>query len=357
MRLTFFVILLLVFTSCANSRLNRTTSNSNDNLQYKIEYDPKFDPNVIGFYKEILNLPSTYIHDEKTGDTAFVKAFGAPSFKSVEYYLTKRIHYLVELDPDWAKKNGLPESSVQISPAQNITSSLWGLYVAHFFETGQKLDLFKLDNVEVPYSEDRLGVIQLNTAIFQKQAPITALRILIHEARHSDCSDGLLKSNSRDTNKLDLVSEPHKITCFYQHSMCPDGDLKGQEVCDEKIWGAYTMEYLFIREIALHCTNCDVSSKLNANIAALTRAARLLYLPKKLHKKILAFFHPKYNVYYDRILLPKYQRLSNTKTKATEDNLFYKGIDRLLTEVDQYLLNLPPPNMETNPIIRWTNSN
>ncbi|MES2962554.1 MAG: hypothetical protein V4760_01600 [Bdellovibrionota bacterium] len=75
--------------------------------------------------------------------------------------------------------------------------------------------------------------------------------ILVHEARHSDCS---IEAGAKDfevarsaTSMRDFMNRFKKIECGHAHMICPSGhDYAGISACDRQVFGAYTVGAVFV---------------------------------------------------------------------------------------------------------------
>jgi hypothetical protein len=78
--------------------------------------------------------------------------------------------------------------------------------------------------------------------------------ILVHEARHSDCTGGISQTDLqtlRDAQNDDvtnaLVAHMH---CGHLHVKCPAGhEYAGLQACDNEAWGAYTVGEMYYRGV------------------------------------------------------------------------------------------------------------
>jgi hypothetical protein len=74
--------------------------------------------------------------------------------------------------------------------------------------------------------------------------------ILMHEARHSDCSGGLtpaeIEAGRTATNIDQFDQEVNNRSCGHIHVKCVGGTYDGVYACDAEPWGAYTVGGLFM---------------------------------------------------------------------------------------------------------------
>jgi hypothetical protein len=74
--------------------------------------------------------------------------------------------------------------------------------------------------------------------------------ILVHEARHSDCSVDVSTQDFRvgrtASSMRQFLSDFKKIECGHMHALCPKGhELAALAACDRQPWGAYTVGLVF----------------------------------------------------------------------------------------------------------------
>ncbi len=107
----------------------------------------------------------------------------------------------------------------------------------------------KINGRQVVVENSRTGLIQLELGYFSSDfAPIYGgffprLAILVHEARHSDCTGGLTEENLAAFRNRTPYPNP---ACGHLHQKCPEGHpLAGIVACDLHAWGAYGVEALF----------------------------------------------------------------------------------------------------------------
>jgi hypothetical protein len=103
--------------------------------------------------------------------------------------------------------------------------------------------------------------------------------ILVHEARHSDCTGGLTRA---DLAVLKQVFQGHRdmedynaIDCGHLHVICPRGhDYGGHPACDSKPWGAYAVGAVFAQGAAAAAASVKEQAELEAD--AVDSFSRLL---------------------------------------------------------------------------------
>ncbi len=118
-----------------------------------------------------------------------------------------------------------------------------------------------------------MGVMKFG-ATFGNLHPVEQVRILIHEARHSDCTGGVLAS---DLERFENRQPMKRHECGHSHALCPSGPLEGEFACDEHPWGAYVVDAIYSGAVSLTCTNCSETDKTVAEAMSLDSISRLTY--------------------------------------------------------------------------------
>jgi hypothetical protein len=92
------------------------------------------------------------------------------------------------------------------------------------------------------------GPVRVSNAYGQLDLPpVLRLSFLIHEARHAE---GV--RHERCPEGVSLVSPYQKV------------DLRGAQECDANEWGAYGVQYVWLTNIAHHCTSCSATERKQA---------------------------------------------------------------------------------------------
>lgn len=224
-----------------------------------------------------LNSAGPAAYDASNGGT-FTEIFGGTNAAAVESYYQARVKYVIMPDdntstitPDptplmsepWlpsSSPSGEQSSGAQIG-AQNLGTLFW---LAGLVDNVQ-LTIDYLGTTEVAVDSSRVGLVLLGPA-YEAQIQVSdesgatetvtlppAFRqsILMHEARHSDCTGGLsqeqLQGMISATSYDEYISKFPSDACGHLHIVCPDSvkDLAGQFACDSEKWGAYTVGAIF----------------------------------------------------------------------------------------------------------------
>ncbi len=102
--------------------------------------------------------------------------------------------------------------------------------------------------------------------------------ILLHEARHSDCTGGITQDDlsvlrsSRSMRETDRRFQAK--ACGHLHTYCPLGhEYEGLLACDDHPWGPYAVQYIFVRALASSYSGVD-RAVMDANAADLLSRLR-----------------------------------------------------------------------------------
>jgi len=223
---------------------------------------------------------------------AFQKLFGGTSSDHVQDFIHSRVKYFLNI---LTSSNQLFISPPPRNPHQKwINSTLIsphpGESVAPFSfvnnSRNSQKDLVGAANISIQYwlqglidheeyslvfpnganislNHPREGVITIgprySTQLDQTPYPkIVSQSMLIHEARHSDCSGGIAQRDlihmKYSQNYQEFISHSQSKKCGYLHELCPNShSLGGIAACDSIPWGAYTAGIIFL-DAALYGT-------------------------------------------------------------------------------------------------------
>jgi len=216
---------------------------------------------------------------KETPDSYFVRAFGSDDGTGLLKYLDERIGHIIGPDIDvesrfnYTSASGA-ENNKAVTIATNIGTAVW-------LETlAQRRGIsFFTNNTAFAVTDPRIGIIKLGKAytVFDEASgralnTVARTSILIHEARHSDCTGGL---NDRDMVSLTAGQLPENRSCGHLHTICASGDYEGLPACDGKPWGAYAIGWLFANEIVEKCETCTESMRQTAMAVAIDSLSRL----------------------------------------------------------------------------------
>jgi hypothetical protein len=239
----------------------------------------------------------------------FSGVFGGTSTADIVTYLNDRVHYYLTKDDDagvypakfkidgWEKDGSDTSDKHRIRSASLFEHS--GNVVVGAINIGTQLWLDGLVNnvdvklilgdQEIPVDSSRVGIVMLGEGYTDKirdeeghwmdQPAFIRQGILLHEARHSDCTGGVsdddLEVARHATSAQEFAQETKMTTCGHLHSFCPK-DMKpygNLPACDNEAWGAYSVEATFLSAMSVG----DLS-EVDKNIAlasAIDRASRV----------------------------------------------------------------------------------
>ncbi len=193
-------------------------------------------------------------------------AFGSGDASGAIRYLSERVHYVlpasVNLDSrivfhqELSSFVGQNDFAGLYMMAMNVGTALW----LQATQIAPHQIGFQMGNQVIPLTSSRVGIIQLGQGYTLKHngeyafPELARITTLIHEARHSDCTGGLIRS---DLEKIEAGEIPEHHSCGHLHVRCPEGhDYEGAFACDADAWGAYSIEALYSAAMVKNCTNC-----------------------------------------------------------------------------------------------------
>jgi hypothetical protein len=209
----------------------------------------------------------------------FGKVFGGTSPNNVVSYLGERLHYVLPPGTNIFSRVVTPGFDPNIVPQQpepkdmgalNIGTALWfsrELLRPNSFQ-------FKFGDKMLDVDSSRVGIVLLGSAYTADLPVILRSSVFVHEARHSDCTGGLPKS---DLALLDAGQLPTQQECGHLHVECPqDHPLAGLPACDNGAWGAYMVQTLYAAAIGDNCPSCSQDDIQTARAVTVDSALRVL---------------------------------------------------------------------------------
>jgi hypothetical protein len=209
----------------------------------------------------------------------FLTAFNGRTGEGLLKYLDERIGHIIGPDTTVESRfsytaNTGSDNNKAVTIATNIGTAVWLETIA------QRRNInFFTNNTAIPVNDPRVGIIKLGRAysVFDESngRPLNTVArtsILVHEARHSDCTGGL---NDRDFLNLAAGQLPDNRSCGHLHTICASGDYEGLPACDGKQWGAYALGWLFANELVKNCENCTAAMRSTAEVVALDSLTRI----------------------------------------------------------------------------------
>ncbi len=236
-----------------------------------------------------LNIEST--------DPWFQKIFGGSSGRHVYNYLDERVNYFIPWTSDitgsvWPAPYFPPPTEMRDAngkviaalSAYNMGADLFFInlkywddyttvYLLNSFSRRLKLDSPRVGLVEIgPRYFERLNPADPNQKI--PTSRIERMALLVHEARHSDCSGGL---NRPDIDRVRYGRPIENLQCGYAHVKCPVGHkFENIEACENLKWGAFAVESVFLSAIVNSCKNCSAEDISEARAILQVRRSQVL---------------------------------------------------------------------------------
>ena len=246
-----------------------------------------------------LKLQSLLLSDPEGSDGSNSFAgliFGERSVGGVLKYLDQRVNYVISFRESVEDRlvegvssrklegqvAGLQRVDDQQTVAVNLGTLSWLIA-----EASRPASIkFKFSDQWVDVNESRVGIVQLgkiysNMGLFKEDLPaIYRISTLVHEARHSDCTGGIKRS---EIDQLLSTGEVARQSCGHMHGVCPAGhELEGIVACDVHAWGAYAVGAVFSAWVQRSCTNCNEKDKQSAYADALDSLSRVVPIEKML---------------------------------------------------------------------------
>ncbi|NDD91225.1 hypothetical protein EBZ37_03980 [bacterium] len=211
----------------------------------------------------------------------YAEVFGATDSEAVSRFLMDRVRFILSQNTDIPSRVRIlsfgaldrhdgPHQDDESGRGATNLATLWFLKKS---VEPRELE-FELNSRALSIDSTRIGIVQLGPAFQQAPALIQA-GVLLHEARHSDCTGGLWRSD------LQLWAEgldPVGKACGHLHVRCPEGHVyEGVYACDSEPWGAYSINLFYYLALRDRCTNCSDEERILADAASIDTASRLLF--------------------------------------------------------------------------------
>ncbi|MBM3383431.1 MAG: hypothetical protein FJY29_13495 [Betaproteobacteria bacterium] len=248
------------------------------NPQLEISLDASLNDKEREYLKEDFRFAQSLKFKPETSPY-FVTAFNSRAGEGILRFLDERIGHIIGPDTTVESRfsytaNTGNASNKAVTIATNIGTAVWLETIAQ-----RRSINFFTNNTSLPVNDPRIGIIKLGRAysVFDENngRPLNTVArtsILVHEARHSDCTGGLA---DRDFLNLASGQLPENRSCGHLHTICTSGDYEGLPACDGKQWGAYALGWLFANEIVKNCENCTAAMRATAEAVALDSLARI----------------------------------------------------------------------------------
>lgn len=250
-------LLALLFVGCSDG--GDATAPPNPKELYKSD--------VSNLYQSSFSSSASSVNSEY--NNAFTKIFGGTSGYNVANYINTRLAHVWNVDDlvksqiypsdlgsskSWLDINDVePETNSDVqTEASNNGVSLWLVGKIE----GKSVMVYN-GTETVHISNPREGIITLGKA-YAKNSVIGGravalprdyrLAIVVHEARHSDCTGGfpasyIQKARAASSFESFLASiGTEQLQCGHLHVICPRShDFAGYAACDKENWGAYSV--------------------------------------------------------------------------------------------------------------------
>jgi hypothetical protein len=209
----------------------------------------------------------------------FSAIFGGTSGAQISQYFQARVHHIVDtkrivLSPsrfeneNWLKSpapaapqpapdadTGTGGSKKYQTGALNIGAVLWlegmvnQVSVSYQPQDGDAVQIDSTRAGIVELGDGYIGTAKTTDGGTIKVPAQYRQAILLHEARHSDCTGGITEAQLKtlrglkDTNEYEQTFDT--MPCGHLHRICTQGDLAGMAACDSEAWGAYTVGSIY----------------------------------------------------------------------------------------------------------------
>lgn len=268
MRLMLFLVLTVTgLISCGDGG-GGSSSPSNEDAPGGVAYDAELSETEKEAMDESLITISSLILDGSQ-IRRFSEVFGGNTSANVMNFLGDRINWILSSSTDIEDRVTINSLNAE-TLATNQGTALWF--------TGKVIEprtlQIEINDQNLPIPSTRVGIIQLG-GVFTRISTIQQMTTLIHEARHSDCTGGILAS---DIERMKNGLLPDNHVCGHIHEICPPGhELEGEFACDSHPWGAYAVNTLYAYALAYECSSCTESQSITAEIITFDSISRLLY--------------------------------------------------------------------------------
>jgi hypothetical protein len=208
----------------------------------------------------------------------FFKTFSSNGALNIMKFIDDRIGYIIGVDTSIDSRFSYTSDTGNgggkaVTIATNIGMAVWLDTIA------QKRPIqFFINNTSVPVNDPRVGIIRLGEGYTNYDGEGTPMNtvarstVLIHEARHSDCTGGL---SQKDVQNLVLDKLPENRSCGHLHTICESGDYEGLAACDGREWGSYAIGWLYANEFKSNCDNCNEAMRQTARVVAIDSLLRV----------------------------------------------------------------------------------
>jgi hypothetical protein len=265
-------------------------SGDSDNNNNSSDSSPATSPAQL-LQNDLQSLPNIstigFQHYDVLTDGTFSQIFGGTTANNLVQYLNDRVHYFltkgddVSIYPATFANDGWEQDANNTGDVhtfgQTFLADSGGGVVLGAINIGTELWLnglinnvsvtMQLNDQVVPVDSSRVGIVVLGAGYTDKMSDqngnsidvpaFVRQGILLHEARHSDCTGGVTEQDldvaRGATSAQDFAQKTKMSSCGHLHSFCP-AEIKpyaGLPACDDEPWGAYSVEATFLSAMSL----------------------------------------------------------------------------------------------------------
>ncbi len=202
----------------------------------------------------------------------FSSVFGGTSADDVRDFIDTRLSYYmskeelrdysltsVDINPhalfNWPPSED-SEDGPGVTRASNYGVYLWLMGLVN----GEELTLENFEGKQIEITSSRVGIMEIGPG-YTASVPVTghgkvampaAYRqaVLVHEARHSDCTGGISSAEIASLRDIQYMYEYKRFNessaCGHLHSVCESGTFQGIAACDNKPWGPYLLGAIYL---------------------------------------------------------------------------------------------------------------
>lgn len=240
-------------------------------------------------------------------NNGFTKIFGGTTGKDVDAYIKLRIKHVfnqqdmktLRVQPEYlGDLMGWQEEATDVpkddsepqTVATNDGTAVW--IVSRMIN--EKISVVAGSTV-IPVDSTRVGIISLGdmykTSIEVEDdgekhnitfPPEFRLSTVVHEARHSDCTNGfsdalaIALKNSETMDEFLKTAGIDQLECGHMHVICPSNhDYAGHPACDNETWGAYGVGAVYSLAAEKNYTEDGLEKRI-LEIAHMDEMSRLL---------------------------------------------------------------------------------
>ncbi len=280
-KLTSNVLAIGVFASLASCGLKPAALQ----LPLEVELDPEFTEVEQNTLKEDLewfesfSMPRHEMNAPRSRPEMsrwFEDVFGGSESSDVLSFIDERTAYLVAPTRDLESNSYVSEAKISFDESI-VAANLGVALFLHGMALSEKV-YYNFDGSMIRVNNTRVGLIQLGKTYFKAfqdhpAGRVARLGLWVHEARHSDCTNGIRRSELKNLKaKVPLVDN----SCGQTHVECPVGhDYEGVNACDGGAWGSYATEAILMTRIS-QCEDCSEEMYQNSLLIAIDRYHRVL---------------------------------------------------------------------------------